>query len=722
MPLFLAPVVSKQAPLITLEVPTSRLEKISSTLSKALGEPVVIATPLLNDTVTISVKDVTKGEFMKKLATAANASWVRKENFLLFEQTSEQQRAEREYSEKEKFRRISEAVEQAKKQVSKMIAFDENEARSVKRELEALSKIKPAGEEGEYDPVYYGRINRLDRRGPYSRFTKRLVTRLTPQMIMPLSATNRRVVYSNNPTGMQMRLPIKIDDLWAQLVNEQAIWSDVTKSTPVKSSRDTEYISYGFSNLAYTVNPASSRTPTVHIKFATDATGINVNAQISIYGEKGRSITSDYQSLSGEPEEAQEEDIQAANEARKKTKEKIVLSAEAEEYRQFITRRQSEKRGPIAKNLLEKLLHPEDFEAAGQYQLENFKAMIGSRNLIAYNLGLFGDYLEGIDFLRTPYTRKLMEMEDSEKWFTMTIKDRFATRAQIVDPRLIGPMVRLASTRDCATIEEESDFAARLPENEAASWQLQERINRVRPYDLPVYNDRTALRLYAYMDQNIKKAIFSGQKVPLQKLGDRFARELFKSVFWADWANWNFDYQAFQTKEGGFSQEFNELQNQVYGGILQEPTNMCPEGLQPEMLLKGSENTSEVLLADPDGTSQYQQVRQLDPNYLGQMLFQQKNPTKYPWANQPYDRFNKNSIRVVSQRSISFDVTVRKGISKSFNLTEMHVTDPKIYTVDTLPEAIKKKVQEGYKQAEESDKYYNGSEFRRGSPPPPPPL
>ncbi len=721
MPIFLAPAFHLQADLITLDLPTSRLESVSQTLSKVLREPIVIATPLLNDTVTISVKNITKTELMQKLASTANASWVRKEKYLLFEQTSDQQRAEREFSEKEKLRRITEAIENAKKQVAKLINFDDNEAKALKRELEALAKTQPAGSEGEYDANYYGRIQRLEKRGPYSRFTKRLVTRLTPQLVMPLSANNRRVTYSNRPTAMQLQLPVKFDDLWAQLVNEQATWSDATKGVPIKSGRDTEYITYGFASLAQAVAPASTRVPTVQIKFTTDASGINMNAQIGLYDEKGMNITSDYQSLTGDPEEVSEANIQAAEEARKRVKEKVVMSPEAEEYRKFITQRQTGKRAPIEKSLLEKLLHPEDIEAGGQYQLESLKGMAKSKNIIAYNLGPYGDYLEGIDFLRTPYYRKMMDLEDTEKWFTIAIKDRYATRTQMIDPKLIGPMVRLASSKDCNTIEEESDFAARMPENEMSSYFIQERINRVRPYDLPIYNDRAALRLYAFMPLGVREALFSGQKIPLQKLDDKFTRELYKSVFWADWANWNFDYQEFQDKNGGWSEEFNRLQSQVYGGILQEPTNMCPEGLKAEMLLKGSESKSEVLLADPDKSSTYQQVRQLDPNYLGQLLFQQKNPTKYPWANQSYDRFDRNSIRIVSQRSVSFNVTVRKGISKSFSLTEMHVTDPKTYTVDTLPEAIKKKIQEGYKQAEESDKNYNGDFYRQGGGPPPPP-
>lgn len=722
MPFLLAPVVLPQSQLISFEVPSTRLEILAPMLSKAIGEPVVIGTPLLNDTMTISVKDVTRAEFMKKIAQVANATWSKKEKFLLFEQSSDQIRAEQDYAQAEKLRRVTEGIENAKKRVAKMIAFDETEAKAIKREIDAIALTKPRGGEGEYDEQYYGRINRLDARGPYSRFVKRLVTRMNPQMVMQVSKNNRRVVFSNNPTGLQQRLNIKLDDLWAQLVNEQAVWSDVTKGAPIRSSRDTEYISYGFSRLASTVGQASPRIPTIHVKFVTDSMEQSLNAQIGIYDEKGRQITSDYQSLDVEPEQDSEEAVKAAEEARAKPKEKLVLGPEAEEYRKFMFERRGGKRGPIPKTLLEKLLNPEKFEANGQYQLESFRSFAGKKNLIVYNLGSYGDYMEQVDFLRNPYYRRVLNIEDSEKWFTLNLKDRLATRTMVVDPKLIGPLIRLASTRDCASIEEEADFAAKLPDNESMGWMVQERINRVRPYDLPVFNDRAALRLFAFTDPKLKKLMFSGKSVPLDQFDSRFQREMFKSVFWADWSNWNFDYSAFQKPDGSYSAEFNELQSQVWGGILQEPTTMCPDGLTGKMTVKGTQSTSEVLLADPEANTSYQRVRQLDPNYLGQLLFQQKNPTKYPWANQPYDRFDKNSLRLVSQRSISFELQVRKGISKSFGLTEMHVTDPKIYTIDTLPEAVKKKVQEGYKQAEENDKHYSSNPYGRGSGPPPPPL
>ena len=722
MPFLLAPVVLPQSQLISFEVPSTRLENLAPMLSKVLGEPIVIGTPLLNDTITISVKDVTKAELMKMIAQVANATWSKKESFLLFEQSSDQIRAEQAYAQSEKLRRVTMGIENAKKRVAKMIAFDENEAKAVKREIDAIAQTKPRGGEGEYDEQYYGRINRLDARGPYARFVKRLVTRLNPQMAMQVSKNNRRVVFSNNPTGVQQRLNIKLDDLWAQLVNEQAVWSDVTKGAPIRSSRDTEYISYGFSRLASTVTQASPRIPTIHIKFSTEALEQYLNAQISIYDAKGRQITSDYLSLDGEPEQDSEEAIKATEDAKKKPKDKLVLGPEAEEYRKFLVERRGGKRGPIPKTLLEKLLNPEKFEANGQYQLENYRSFAGTKNLIVYNLGNFGDYMEQVDFLRNPYYRRVMDIEDSDKWFTLNLKDRLATRTMAMDPKLIGPMIRLASTRDCASIEEEADFAAKLPDNESMGWMLQERINRVRPYDLPIYNDRAGLRLFAFTDPKLKKLIFSGKSVPLDQFDSRFQREMFKSVFWADWSNWNFDYSAFQKSDGSYSAEFNELPSQVWGGILQEPTNMCPDGLTGKMMVKGTETKSEVLLATPEADSQFQQIRQLDPDYLGQLLFQQKNPTKYPWANQPYDRFDRNSLRLVSQRSISLELVVRKGISKSFGLTEMHVTDPKIYTIDTLPEAVKKKVQEGYKQAEENDKHYSSNPYGRGSGPPPPPL
>ncbi|MEI7576795.1 MAG: hypothetical protein WCK51_07875 [Armatimonadota bacterium] len=722
MPFLLAPFVLPQSQLISFEVPATRLENLAPLLSKAIGEPIVIGTPLLNDTLTISVRDVTKAELMKKIAQVANATWSKKESFLLFEQSSDQIRAEQAYAQTEKLRRVTTGIENAKKRVAKMISFDENEAKAIKREIDAIAQTKPRGGEGEYDEQYYGRINRLDARGPYSRFVKRLVTRLNPQMAMLVSKNNRRVVFSNNPTGQQQRLNIKLDDIWAQLVNEQAVWSDVTKGAPIRSSRDTEYISYGFSRLASTVSQANPRIPTIQIKFATDSLEQSLNAQISIFDDKGRQITSDYQSLDGEPEQDSEEAVKASEDARKKPKDKIVLSPEAEEYRKFMFERRGGKRGPIPKTLLEKLLNPEKFEANGQYQLENFRSFAGTKNLIVYNLGSYGDYMEQVDFLRNPYYRRVLEIEESEKWFTLNLKDRLATRTMMIDPKLIGPMIRLAVTRDCGTIEEQADFAAKMPDNESMGWMLQERINRVRPYDLPIYNDRAGLRLFAFADPKLKKLIFSGKSVPLDQFDARFQREMFKSVFWADWSNWNFDYSAFQKPDGSYNSEFNELQNQVWGGILQEPTNMCPDGLTGKMMVKGTESNSEVLLADPEANSSFQQVRQLDPNYLGQLLFQQKNPTKYPWANQPYDRFDKNSLRLVSQRSISLELTVRKGISKSFSLNEMHVADQKIYTLDTLPEGVKKKVEEGYKQAEENDKHYGSNPYGRGSGPPPPPL
>lgn len=529
------------------------------------------------------------------------------------------------------------------------------------------------------------------------------------------------MVYSSNPTGMQQRIPFKYDDLWAQLVNEQAVWSDTVKSTPFRSSMDNDGMMYYMGEAASQVEPASPTIPTIQIAFTTDATGMSTNVQLKIYNSKGISVTNSYESLMYDSDTEVGYDFDAAK-AQKDKAAKIVLSKEAEEYRAFIKVRDTGKRPTLSPMLREQLLNPERFEPGAQYRLEMFKAIFGNRNFVVHNLSFWGDNLETMGLLTTPYFRNYLDINEGDKWVTLALKNRFSARSSILDPKLFGPMIRIASTKDCTTIEEESDFSSKMPENEMSDYQIQQRINLLRPYDLPISNDRASLRLFAFMDGQVKKAIFAGEKVPLQKLDQRFYAELYRAIYWADWSNWDFDYQAFQSKNGGYDSAFNELQNQVYGGILQEPTSMCPNGISPEMILSGSSSTNNILLAAPDESARYGGQRQLDPNYLGQLLFQQKNPAKYPWSNQAYDRFDRNSIRIVSQRQINFKVTVRKGIAKSFTLTEMHVQDPKVYSLDTLPEEIKKKIQEGYKQAEENDKYYQEYRGGRSGPPPPPVL
>lgn len=721
MPFFLAPVLLLQNPSVTLDMPTTRLENAAPILSKALQEPIVIATPLLNDTLTISVQSVPRAMLMKQIAATVNATWSRKENFLLLEQTSEQQRAEQEYAEKRKLEQVTKAVEAAKKTAAKMIAFDMNEAKALRRDVELHSKEKPRQSE-EFDEVYYRRSALLSRRNPYNRFMKRLVTRFTPQMVMPLSTSNRHIVYSTNPTAMQSRIPFKFDDLWAQLVDEQAIWSDVMKgSNNGQQMSDYDgYVFYYGDNSSSKTEPANAASPTMLVTLNTDAYGMNVSCQIKLFDREGKQIHNDYISLEAGAEDAELSWLNARVEAKKAPPEKPKLSEEAEEYSAYIKTQQRGKKAPIPARILEQLLNPEKYEPGAKFQLEVLKFVAQGKNLITHNLMSWFLDTDQLTMLRTAQFQEYVEFQEVDNWMTITTKNRLYGRSLRIDPRVSGPMIRSAQKKDCDTIEDQAIFASKLPDDEMAGYTVRSMIDAVRPYPLPIYNDQNSLRLYAFMDESSRKTILKGGKVPLQRLGDKFARELYKSVFWQDWSNWSVDYESFQNKDGGMSKEFEKMQQQIYGGILGEPTNMLPNGLSGEMLVSGSEYKSEVLLADPSSDSRYPGTRQLDPNQLGQQMFQEKNPTKYPWINQPYNKFDKNSIRIVSQRSLSFKVMVRKGISKDFNLSEMHVTDPKIYSIDTLPEAIKKKIQEGYKQAEESDKYYQSFPRQGGAPPPPP--
>ena len=721
MPFFLAPVVLLQNPSVTLELPTTRLENAAPILTKALNEPIVIATPLLNDTLTISVKDVPRAILMKNIAETINATWSKKENFLLLEQTSEQRAAEVEYAQKRKLEQVTKAIKFAKESASKMLAFDANEAKALKRDVEILSKQKPRSTE-EFDENYYRRSAQLGRRNPYSRFMKRLITRFTPQMVMPLSTDNRHIVYSTNPTNLQARIPFKFDDLWAQLVEEQAVWADVMKGSNTQS-QDEEYggiVYFSGSSANGLTEPASPQIPTMHISLNTDGYGMNTSCRIKLYDREGKQISEEYVSLEGVSEEQEEALLTMQSNAKKNPLPKPKFSEEAEEYLKYLKGTQSGKKPAVPPRILDKLLNPEKFEPGAQYQLEVLKLLGQGKNVVSHNFSNWFYDVDQINSLRSPIYQEYVEYKESDTFVTIAMRNRLYGRASRIDPNLAGPMVRSARTKDCDTIEDQATFAAKLPEDEMSGYTVRSMVDAVRPYPLPMYNDHHSLRLYAYMDAGARRTILGGGKVPLQKLGDKFARELYKSIFWEDWSNWDVDYESFQNKDGSMSKEFEKIQFQIYGGILGEPTNMLPNGLSGEMLVSGTESSSEVLLADPATDSRYQGPRQLDANQIGQQLFQEKFPAKYPWVNQSYSKFDKNAIRIVSQRTLSFKVQVRKGISKDFALTEMHVTDPKVYTLDTLPEAIKKKIQEGYKQAEESDKHYQAFPRQGGSPPPPP--
>ena len=720
MPLFLAPVLLHQNASVTLDLPTTRLENAAPVLTKALGEPIVIATPLLNDTLTISVKDVTRAVFMKKIAEVTNATWSKKENFLLLEQTSAQQAAEWEYAQKRKLEQITKAISIAKQSAQKMLAFDASEAKALKRDVELFSKQKPRSTD-EFDESYYRRSAQLARRNPYSRFMKRLTTRFTPQMVMPLSTTNRHIVYSTDPTPMQARIPFKFDDLWAQLVEEQAIWSDVMKGTTDQSQVEVDegLIFYAEGMAGGRTEPASAQIPTMHVSLNTDGYGMNTSCRIKLFDREGKQISEEYVSLAGVSEEDEDALLNMQSEAKQKSSEKPKLSDEAEEYAKYFKGTQTGKKPPIPARVLEQLLNPEKYEPGAQYQLEVIKFLAQGKNIVSHNCSnLFMD-LDQLRAFRSPFFREYIDLQEADNWMTLAVRNRLYGRASRIDPKLSGPMVRSDRTKDCDTIEDQASFAAKLPEDEMSGYLVRSMVDAVRPYPLPMYNDQNSLRLYAHMDTNLRKNILSGRPLPLQKFGDKFARELFKSIFWQDYSNWDVDYELFQNKDGSMSKEFEKIQSQIYGGILGESTNMLPNGLSGDMLISGTESNSEILLADPAADSRFQGTRQLDPNQVGQQLFQEKYPAKYPWVNQSYNKFDKNAIRIVSQRSLSFKVAVRKGISKSFSLSEMHITDPKVYTLDTLPEPIKKKIQEGYKQAEESDKYYSASP-RQGRKQPPP--
>lgn len=702
---------------VTIEIPLMRMYNAAPILSKAFGQKVEIATPLLNDTICARISNVPPKEAMEKIAETMNVTWEQKPGYLMLVQSPDQKLAERRYSETAAMEQAAKALGKTRDQVAKFKPFTTLEAVTLKRELEQLSQTK-VKQDDEFDDGFWRRQNQVDEKGPISRFLRRIATRITPAMLAVATKDRPRVVYATTPTATQIQLPFRVDDFLGQLQEEQNTWADTAKGKEFEGPEAEGGGRYGLGTTAAHTSPLELAGVKVILAISLEESANTYTGIVKLITGKGELTAESSIPFMGFD---YEEYMARLDEQKKKPKREFTFTGFAKTFYELFKDAKPVIARKLPDEVRKRYLRPEEHEPNEELSYQYLSQLYENKNFVVHNFGeIFPEMIRANADL-DQLTGSMARIAKSDTWYTLSPLDRLQARKNQLDPKTLGPLVRKAEKSDCDSIEDQADFAIKLPRDSQLEWKYRQRIEILRPYQLPVYNDKNGLRIWATLNPNQRLALKNKAKIKLGELDQRTQAELYWSIFNESWNWFQVDYEAFQTKEGYMTDGYEEFQQKAYG-IWREPTEASPNGLTAGQIMKGSDETSQMVLAGADEKSRYASPRVIDLTQAGQTAFMKKNPKKYPWANSEWERYNENELRIISQRTISISVEVRPKLLKDYHLTEMHVLDPKVYTLETLPAELKKKFDEGYKQAQENDKHYPENGFQRGNVPPPPPI
>jgi hypothetical protein len=719
-----ATIVLLQTQMVSLEVRGSRLDVIADELGKVFGEPVYFPPYMKNMALTIKVKDVPVGELRQKIAFVLNGNWQHESSGWRLSQSSEQKHDEEVYHKKEKLRLAEKAIARAKKNVEAMAPFTKKEAQSLDRDLTNLGNQK-ISDDWSQSQGFWKKVQETDSKGPIGRFASRMALRITPQMITEVESENPRIVYSTKPTQMQRAFPFKFGDLYQQFVDEQAVWASVANGKNYQGPEASGGGTYGLGDVAQYTTAVESRPSlfTISISGAENY----FNAKLNAYDQKGKSLfNANFMSSYQEQENAFAEEGEMTEEQMKEKMKKLPpLSPEAEEFSKLLEYG-GKKKSPSS-TLFSKLIQPEKFDPTQYLLTERLWNHAGDRNFVAYLPS--ANSMWDFPTWNEKFLHQFFKVSKSENWLVLASKDPYRSRKQEFDRQLLGNISRYYARSRFLTLDDEANFIYMLPWAQESSFQYGQWLNVLDPDRQQFGYDTASYRIWATLPESVRKLAWEkrtdnseDQKATLTfgELPEAAKLEIYRALF-KDRNDDNYlqiDYQELTGPSGEWTakvaEEQNELSNLVYGGgLLTEMTSTFGNGVPAQTPIKITVNQQQTLSADGEEGSKYQFVRTIDPDQLGQQMFQKEHPDKYPWVQQDYYNFDKNSLRIVHQINVTVSLGVRKAVTKQWSVGKARTLDPKRYSVDSLPETIREKVKKGYQSAKEQDKHYQSGGYSR---------
>jgi hypothetical protein len=710
-----------QEPKITLEIPGARLVMIKPQLERALGGPILLGKSIENDTIILHAVDVSPSDLRAKLAHVYNATWTKDGEGWQFLQSPTQKKEEKRLSIKLRSDALIKSYARIKKRLDKMQPFDADFATKMRKQLELLSKSAPRNENS-YDYRFWMRVQQVDREGPFNRFGSRLLSRLPIEMFLSVDEDNKRAVYSNNPTSLQLPLRVEYQDLYQQLVSEQNVWSDATKSQPIQGP-STSWGGFSYlGNSASKTEPLNSRPGTMHI--AVENMYGNLNVTVKMFNDKGITLFENNLEVSDSSlfdmyYDDAEIDKMMETAFTPEKKPEIKLSPRAKEFEKLFS--WEDRKILASPELLNSISQPENNDPVSFLTSEIFQQYAPTKNLIARPPDdmVFNTYM----IPQTTFGLKRFEFSQDDKWVIFKPNDPNKWRNNSLNRNLLGQLMRYAKDSKDLSLEEEASFVAAQPRRQDLAMLYQQFIRIVRNGEkMPIYNDDASLRIFSTLSKDIVKKASGENGLSYQQLSDATKEQIRLSIY--DSNRWEsrleFDYEEFNKGGNTDWRVANDMQNLLYNGVLSEITSALPGGIPGNSNFKVTDATNAQLWVASDESSRYQGNGQMmSPNELGQKLFRLKYPDKYPWENNEYNRLDLSKIRLVSKRSVNVKLKLGK-LAKNWSLTEAKLTDKGIYSSSTLPDEIKKEITKGTKEAKDQDKYYQSGGYRENGATPPP--
>lgn len=705
---------------ITFKLNATRSAPAMEELTKLAGFPLLTTPATANEVLVINVKDVPIGDLMKRIAKVSSAEWQPEGAGFRLVRTNVVARREAAAELSARTALIKGWIEDRVKALPDQPELTAQVAKSRIEEAMALQKeIQAAEEKRPRDREAVRRLlakaGEIGKLAPVERLAKNILRSLDASKLAAVPSSQRRV-FATSPTRMQIALGPKAYDALAIYSRERAIVSSV-QQIAVAGASDDEEMSHGLSSILVS-NPGEVPAKILVIAQSQEETGVGL--QVSVLNATGASIDSSFLSLGIEHNDdevqgaAERTSVKPSDHKHPAADFSNVSKAMAKVFSQAM--QDNDEGGPealpfeVPEEVRQFALAPEANDPL-QLVLGDLALALGTSeapnvvaNLPDEALGeAFG--LANVESFEALAEDTGVKIERDGAW-TLGLPSRpSAARRQRLDRVLYGALIRKGVKAGAVRLDDQAQFLTRSGDVDRS--EIIELWTYILGPAVSLEQDATTLRLYGTLTPVQRRTAASPDGLPIGSLNPQQLRLLEQIVFWET---------RYDEYEGGFeaAPDMAEEEGDMTGS---EPTETFGAGLPRGGTIRLDAQTMQGARPVRTGAAGHM-MDFMDEESLGYALAAKEFSSQTPITPDEYADVSKLNLINRTQYQISFVLSPNYRLTRSL---ADDVLDPKVYSIETLPQQMRAAIQKA--KAEALEEFKNEGQgvapppIRRGPPP-----
>lgn len=691
--LALSDVTSQSFTIPTIVAPMPR---VMQRLSEVTKTPFRVHNAMTDEVLALGTPELPLSETMEKIALATEATWTRENGGYLLYRTDAQNKARRTREAEVMAKRIEAQMKKSADLVKGYGDFTDSAAKNLA--TQALDRSN------ENDPNRWRARMKLAEQAPASRLANRLLLSLNARDLATLEVGSR-VVFSSNPTRLQIRFPNAANAAIQQFLTEQNRYAEAAAGLG-----DRDQIMFSYDGLS-SFQPVKQLGKVLLIIKRESSFGQSTMAELKVANAKGQIVAAANQAIAANPMNEGEQDAMMKGDPIPEG-DLMVTPSNASKglmklFRDMMARTGSSV-GPepeVEPELRKFLLRPDLNDPTEIGNQEVIEAIVTKQNvpvaMVPSDLSFFGVIQSAAD---QKYSRSRWE-----KGFKMADLERVA------DPKWViaRPAMPISSEMSRINRAALAKFLTRVGTEGRMSLDNQAQMVSTIKVDpnstiFPLYlmmaglglegfnGEAFWIKLYASLNADQKKVLERGEPIGRIAMSAKQIALIEEQMMKGRFRQW----------ESSMDEPPNENEeDRFYGEKLSgEPTEALVNGLPNDVTISGTVKRGDALFFRSSGMFQRNQT--VDENQIAWDMFQRERPDLFTYINQmpPMKEF-------VTGTESTWTLTVGTGKQNYSGTLRDDIMSGKKMTYQQMSDEFKKKVEESLKRHRESYKDAKPGDF-----------